>query len=240
MDAVYTQTAESIYNRASAHDKPRYIVAIAGCPGSGKTTLANALSERLNAMPATTRRHAVCVPMDGFHLSRAELDRLPNREEAYIRRGAPWTFDVRRFTAFVQELRKWAEKALTEHPVPPPGDTLYAPSFDHEKKDPLVDGIRISPETSIVILEGNYLLLDEPLWCELASLVDFRVFVEADLLVARERVAKRHVRAGIEPTLEDGFRRVDRNDFLNAQTVCEKRLPADLVVSSTDEPGYRS
>ncbi|KAB8249285.1 P-loop containing nucleoside triphosphate hydrolase protein [Aspergillus flavus] len=160
MDAVYAQVVESIYSRAIIHDKPRFLVAIAGAPGSGKTTLANALTERLNAMPASIRRHTVCVPMDGFHLSRAELDQLPNREEAYVRRGAPWTFDVSGFITFVQRLRKWAEKdtspfhnQTTPPPSPSSSEILYAPSFDHEKKDPVTDGISITPDTSIIILE---------------------------------------------------------------------------------------
>ncbi|KAE8379824.1 hypothetical protein BDV26DRAFT_258637 [Aspergillus bertholletiae] len=112
---------------------------------------------------------------------------------------------------------------------------MYAPSFDHEKKDPVADGVSIPSDTSIVILEGNYLLLDEPQWRNVAALVDYCVFVEADLHIARERVARRHVRAGIEPTLQDGFRRVDQNDFLNALTISQKRLPADLVVDGTPE-----
>ncbi|KNG81212.1 hypothetical protein ANOM_010335 [Aspergillus nomiae NRRL 13137] len=241
MDIVYAQVVESIYSRAVVHDKPRFLVAIAGAPGSGKTTLAKALTEHLNAMPANVRRQTVCVPMDGFHLSRAELDQLPNWEEAYVRRGAPWTFDVAGFIAFVQKLRQWAEKDTSpcyNHTTPPPSPSakiLYAPSFDHEKKDPVTDGISITPDTSILILEGNYLLLDEPQWRDVASMVDYRIFVDADLQVARERVAKRHVQAGIEPTLEDGFRRVDQNDFLNAQTISEKRLPADLVINGTPE-----
>ncbi|KAJ3082417.1 hypothetical protein HDU99_002756, partial [Rhizoclosmatium hyalinum] len=47
----------------------RVVVGIAGIPGSGKTTLATALKNQLGEA-------AVLLPMDGFHLTRAQLDAL--------------------------------------------------------------------------------------------------------------------------------------------------------------------
>ncbi|KAJ5821372.1 uncharacterized protein N7525_010656 [Penicillium rubens] len=205
----------------------RFLVAIAGIPGSGKTTLAKAVVERLNEMDGSVCHHAMCIPMDGFHLPRAALDQFSNQKQAYARRGAPWTFDVAGFTEYIQSLRIWADDNSAK--------ILYAPSFDHKQKDPVSNSIVLAPETSIVIVEGNYLLFDDPSWRDVATLFDYRLFVDADLEVARERVAKRHVQAGIEPNIESGFRRVDENDYLNAQAVYEKRLKADLVICSIDE-----
>lgn len=232
MDTEYRKLAETIRQNASSHPRPRYLVAIAGVPGSGKTTTAEAVVQNLNADP---KIHAALLSMDGFHLSRAALDQLPDSTEAYIRRGAPWTFDVTRFVAFMRVLRDWADK--TPLATPSSGawsatEVLQAPAFDHEAKDPVEDGIAITPDASIIIVEGNYLLLDEPGWRDLAAIVDYRVFVDTDLEEARERTAKRHVRAGIEKTLEDGYRRVDTNDYLNGVSIREKLLVPDLVVKS--------
>ncbi|RHZ72770.1 hypothetical protein CDV55_106817 [Aspergillus turcosus] len=226
MEAEYTRLAETIRQKANAHSKKRFLVAIAGIPGSGKTTTAAAVARRLKTQPSP--KHTTLLSMDGFHLSRATLDLLPNREEAYIRRGAPWTFDAARFVQFIRRLRNWADSSAAE--------TIYAPSFDHKAKDPIENGIAITNDTEIVIIEGNYLLLDEPEWREVAALVDYRVFVESDLQEARERVARRHVLAGIEKTLEDGFRRVDSNDYLNAVTIREKLIAPDMVIHSVTEP----
>lgn len=262
MEAEHARLAGLIRRRASAHRRKRFLVAIAGIPGSGKTTAARAVVRILNNQYRNDRYHdfaslheadglhvphsaagpAVLVPMDGFHLPRAALDRLPNREEAYIRRGAPWTFDVDRFLEFVRQLRAWADED-TDRSSSYSASTLpqqkrkviYAPTFDHEAKDPVEEGTCITDDASIVIIEGNYLLLDEPGWREIARLVDYRVFVDADPEEARDRVARRHVQAGIERNLDDAYRRVDTNDYLNGISIREKLIPPDVVVRSVTE-----
>jgi pantothenate kinase len=232
MEIEYRRLADAIRNQANNHPKTRFFVAIAGIPGSGKTTTAEAVVHHLN-QPRASR--ASLLSMDGFHLSRAALDELPDPKAAHARRGAPWTFDVSRFVAFVHQLRVWADEmplALPYSDTWAATDVIRAPSFDHQSKDPVENGLSISPDTSIIIIEGNYLLLDDPGWRELAELVDYRVFVDADPLEARGRLAQRHLRAGIEKTLEDGYRRVDSNDFLNATSIREKLLIPDIVVQS--------
>lgn len=236
MDIEYERLADTIREQAIKHKGQRYLVAIAGIPGSGKTTTAEAIVQHLNA---DSQCRAALLSMDGFHLPRAALDKMPNSTEAYTRRGAPWTFDVKRFVEFVQRLRVWADEtplAPTSTGTWPTTDVIRAPTFDHEAKDPVENGVAITPDTSIIIIEGNYLLLDEPRWRDLASLVDYRVFVETDLEEARERTARRHVLAGIETTLEDGYRRVDSNDYLNGVSIQKRLLLPDMVVKSVSVP----
>ncbi|KAJ5856649.1 uncharacterized protein N7529_010593 [Penicillium soppii] len=232
METEYRRLAEIIRSQANVHPKTRFLVSIAGIPGSGKTTIAEAVVRLLNE--STTSRTSV-LSMDGFHLSRAALDELPDPKAAHARRGAPWTFDVSRFVSFVRQLRIWADEVPLATPYSDTWsatDIICAPSFDHQSKDPVENGISITPDASIIIIEGNYLLLNDPGWRELAKMVDYRVFVDTDPLEARGRLAERHLRAGIEKTLEDGYRRVDSNDFLNAISIREKLLPPDLVVKS--------
>jgi pantothenate kinase len=75
---------------------------------------------------------AVAVSMDGYHFTRAQLDKMPNPVEAHARRGAEFTFDGEGFLALVRRLRE---------PLEPTAATVYAPSFDHAVKDPKEDDI---------------------------------------------------------------------------------------------------
>ncbi|KAL4890122.1 hypothetical protein BDV59DRAFT_204717 [Aspergillus ambiguus] len=251
MEQQYTKLAETIRRKAATHPKDRYLVAVAGIPGSGKTTTAEAVVNALN-QPSSFSPRASLLSMDGFHLPRSTLDHLPNREEAYIRRGAPWTFDAVGFVKFMQRLRSWADRAsvsdqsslssgslMSSRSLSSAGgtdedSTIYAPTFDHKLKDPVENGIQITDDISIVIVEGNYLLLDEPVWKEIAQIVDYKVFIDADLQIARGRLARRHVAAGIEETLENGYRRVDANDYLNGMTILEKRIEPDVILQSVE------
>lgn len=230
MEAEYTHLADRILSQAQSHSKPRFLVAIAGAPGSGKTTTAKAVQRHLNDRLARSNdlnTSAALLSMDGFHLPRATLDTLTNREEAYVRRGAPWTYDIEGFLQFVRQLRLWVDTNPTHH-----NPVLTAPTFDHHTKDPVANGFSIQPNTSIVLLEGNYLLLDKEYWREVAPLMDLRVFLDVDLGITRNRLAMRHVEAGIEKTLDDGYRRVDRNDYLNGLEIQENLITPDVVLQS--------
>lgn len=226
MESEYARLADTIISKAKSHPKPRFLVAIAGAPGSGKTTTAKAVQQQLNDNETTV----ALLSMDGFHLPRATLDKLPNREEAYQRRGAPWTFDVELFLKFTRHLRAWAD-TVPAHETP----ALYAPTFDHHTKDPVENGTTIDQSASIVILEGNYLLLDKEEWREVADLVDLCIFINVDLGIAQDRLARRHVEAGIEKTLDDGYARVNGNDYLNGLEIRGNLIQPDIVLESVSE-----
>jgi pantothenate kinase len=226
MDAAYADIVSLIQKALHLSSHRRILVAVAGPPGSGKTTIATHIVGLLNENSSTS---AVAVSVDGFHYPRKYLDSLPNREEAYVRRGAPWTFDVVAIVKLVKELQDSAFLSLETRAV------IKTPSFDHALKDPIEDDIDIDAETNIVILEGNYLLLDEEKWREISEQVDVRVFVDVDVDCARARVARRHVAAGIEDTYEKALARFDSNDGLNGDLIRRKLVPFDVRIESVDE-----
>ena len=242
MEPICADIASQIRVASSSIPNQRLLVAIAGPPGSGKSTIAARVVQILNSSKGTPTDStslilpadhnetvlAVAISMDGFHLTRRQLDSLADPTKAYARRGAPWTFDVNGVLTFVRSLRKSASIPMQGRPV------VLAPSFDHAVKDPVENDISILPEASIVIIEGNYLLLDENDWRDISKLVDFRIFVDVDADSARKRVASRHVQAGIERTLENGMRRFDANDGLNGDLIRRKLVDCDLVVRSVD------
>ena len=92
---------------------------------------------------------------------------MPDPENAFVRRGAAFTFDAQAFIKLVRRLRT---EPVTKRDDPEL--SFKAPSFDHAVKDPVVDDIYLSSAEDLILLEGNYLLLNEPPWCEIADLVD--------------------------------------------------------------------
>lgn len=198
----------------SPHSPPRLLVAVAGPPGSGKTTIANKVAEIINALsPRSNNPKAIVISADGFHLPLATLRKLPNASEALARRGAPWTFDGHAAVSLIRKLKSDA-----------PRRPILAPTFDHAIKDPVSDGLLIEVDADICILEGNYLLCDEPPWDEIANLVDEKWFVYVEPELACKRVAFRHLAAGIETTMEKALHRARTNDLVNGEFIMSKSL----------------
>uniref|UniRef100_A0A0G4FBH0 Phosphoribulokinase/uridine kinase domain-containing protein n=1 Tax=Chromera velia CCMP2878 TaxID=1169474 RepID=A0A0G4FBH0_9ALVE len=209
----------------------RVIVGIAGIPGSGKSTLAGSVCEKVNAWfketkakedmtgnEGSSREVSVVVPMDGFHYSRAQLDRMENPEEAHRRRGSEWTFDAEGFGALLEQLRSSGESKEDT------GTVVQAPTFDHALKDPSPGGVTVRPEHLLVFCEGNYLLLEKEPWVgSVRRFIDVPVFVDTPVEEAERRVVLRHVTSGICDSPESAKERWDMNDLPNALQIMELR-----------------
>lgn len=171
--------------------------------------------------------------MDGFHLTRAQLSAMPDPERAHARRGAEFTFDGAAFLALVDKLRAPVDAASSV--------AVLAPSFDHAVKDPVADSIVIGPRQRIVIFEGNYVCLDKEPWRTASDSqhVDERWFVDVDFAVARKRLIKRHVAAGIAPDAEAAAARADENDLVNgAEIVAELVAAIDETIVSREDASW--
>jgi pantothenate kinase len=101
---------------------------------------------------------------DGFHYTQEILSTFEDAGNAFRRRGAPFTFDVEAFIKLVHILRTTPVTAFLE-----PEIIINAPSFDHAAKDPVKNAISISSHSRIVIVEGNYTLLNQSPWSDIAE-----------------------------------------------------------------------
>ncbi|KAM0849932.1 hypothetical protein ACQ4PT_053395 [Festuca glaucescens] len=233
MEEVYDALAEHLLSVLKNVDHldsnlNRYIVGLAGPPGAGKSTVASEVVRRVNARWSQKRSKdsslnsnediATMLPMDGFHLYRSQLDAMEDPKEAHARRGAPWTFNPCLFLKCLQALKKEG--------------SVYAPSFDHGVGDPVENDIVVKPEHKIVIVEGNYLLLEENIWREIRDLFDEKWFIDIDIDVSMQRVLQRHIGTGKEPDVAAW--RISYNDRPNAELIMESRKAADLVIRSVD------
>ncbi|GGZ34719.1 nucleoside/nucleotide kinase family protein [Streptomyces inusitatus] len=185
----------------------RRILGIAGAPGAGKSTLAERLCRALDG-------RAALVPMDGFHLAGATLERLGRAD----RKGAPDTFDADGYTALLARLRARA-----------PGVTVYAPAFDRALEEPVAGSVAVPPEIPLVITEGNYLLHDDGPWSAVRPLLDEVWYLELDPEVRVRRLVDRQVRFGRDRAHAERW--TARSDEPNARLVALGRDRADLVVT---------
>ncbi|GLB36756.1 putative P-loop containing nucleoside triphosphate hydrolase protein [Lyophyllum shimeji] len=211
----------------------RLLVGIAGIPASGKSTFALLLTAYTNELLASaahasaSNAKARLVGLDGWHLSRAQLDEFPDPQLAHDRRGIHWTFDSQGYVAFVRSLR---EPLSLETPV------ITAPSFDHALKDPTYDDVAIHPNDRIVIIEGLYTFLAIPPWNEAGLLLDERWYFEVDIEEAQRRLVQRHVATGVTKDLEEAVWRAEENDMPNGRFVVANMLEPTRTIRSITDP----
>jgi pantothenate kinase len=163
--------------------------------------------------------------MDGYHLTRAQLDQFPDPLHAHAKRGAHWTFDPLALG------RKLCEISRSK------ADTVTVHAFDHAAKDPHFDAIAVPAAARVVIVEGLYLLLTLSPWCEaVAPWFSLRVLLECPAAVCRARGARRNYAAGICASLAASEARWDDSDNRNGALLLEHldRTALDAVLTQED------
>jgi pantothenate kinase len=192
--------------RALTGDGGRAILGITGAPAAGKTTLAEELTAALGDGVAH-------VPMDGFHLADAELDRLGNR----ARKGAPDTFDPLGYAAMLRRLREDTD------------DVVYAPGFERTIEQPIAGAIAVPRSARLIITEGNYLLFRTGGWERVGPLLTETWYADLDHGTRLDRLVDRHVRFGKDRAAAVAW--ATGTDERNAALIAATRERADLIVA---------
>ena len=155
----------------------RLVVAVAGEPGSGKSTVAAAVVAALTASGTS----AVGVPMDGFHLAGSTLARLGRLD----RKGAVDAFDADGYLALLRRLREHGPA------------TVWAPDYVRGVEESIGGAIEVGPEVEVVVTEGNYLLVDDEPWRAVREVVDETWAVHVPHGLRLDRLAARHAAFGM-------------------------------------------
>ena len=188
-------------------DSARIMVGLVGAPGSGKSTLAEELSRRLSLQKCPN----IVIPMDGFHLDNAILE----RRELLSRKGAPETFDVDGFIRTIRALRSC--------------EPVVAPRFDRDRDIAIAGAINVPPDTPVVIVEGNYLMFDEALWRSLEVMWSISARLDVPMPELRARLIQRWLNQNLSRAA--ATRRAESNDIPNAKRVIERALPCTFNLS---------
>ncbi len=190
--------------RAGAEEagQKRFLVALAGPPGAGKSTLAAALVQALGA-------GARAVPMDGFHYDDGILIARGQRD----RKGAPETFDVHGFLHLLTRLRHEDEVAI--------------PLFDRDLEISRAGADVVTAADRILVVEGNWLLLDEEPWRQ--ARYDLTVWIDVPEAELDRRLVARWAHHG--KTAEAARAWIDGNDLPNIRRAVAGSRKADAVLS---------
>ncbi|MEQ9722690.1 nucleoside/nucleotide kinase family protein [Yersinia alsatica] len=192
----------------------RMVVFLCAPPGTGKSTLATFwqwLSQQ-----DTTLTSVQCLPMDGFHYYNHYLDAHLLR----TKKGAPETFDLPKLHQAIQRLQQT-------------GATW--PTYDRQLHDPVEDAIVV--EAPIIVLEGNWLLLQQPGWQRLKALADYTIFISAAPELLRDRLIERKIRGGLSPRQAEDFYLA--TDGPNVLKVLQLSQQADCQLVMESDMSYR-
>ncbi|MDZ4395715.1 nucleoside triphosphate hydrolase [Cypionkella sp.] len=189
--------------RAKAQEQGRFLTALAGPPGAGKSTLAAELVAALG-------QGAKAVPMDGFHYDDAVLI----ARGARARKGAPDTFDAQGFFHLLKRLRVEEEVAI--------------PLFDRDLEISRAGADIVTAADRLLVVEGNYLLLNEAPWPEAAPLFDLTVWIDVPEAELDRRLQARWAHYGKTPAEARAW--IDSNDLPNVRRVTQNSRAADMTI----------
>jgi pantothenate kinase len=189
----------------------RMILGLAGPPGAGKSTLAATILAAARA--AVAHEWAACLPMDGYHLSNAQLERLGLAD----RKGAPATFDVDGYAAMLARVAADG------------GRDIYVPDYDRTvHHEPIAARLVIPAAARLVVTEGNYLAMRAARWRQVRPYIDHLWYVETPDRTRRERLIERQLAGGRDERAARDW--VERSDGPNGELVKLSRDNADRVI----------
>ena len=231
VDAVYSEQAVSgiflplIRKLADLQREKsrRILVMLSAPPGAGKSTLLSFLDRLFTDTIHDLRMQT--IGMDGFHRRQEYLlSHFIERDHRQISmvqiKGAPITFDLPRLTEAIERVRA--------------GEVCGWPVYDRLLHNPIEDALHIDGD--IVLLEGNYLLLDEDGWRDLRRCADYTISITADPDLLRTRLIERRIGTGVAE--DKAIRFVDFSDMPNVHLCLKKTMPADLQLKLDAEGEY--
>ena len=201
---------ELLKTLSDSPDQSRYFLGITGCPAAGKSVLAKKLTDEINLRIRDDL--AAVVPMDGFHLPNCILKKCGLAKI----KGAPETFDADSFVELINRLHEFPDR------------NIMCPAYDRKTHNPVENSITIKPCNRLIIVEGNYLLLNTHPWNTIRTKMDEVWYIDTPLETIKERLLYRHMSGGVDK--DEAERKVASVDLPNAELIKKTLSFADKIV----------
>lgn len=190
----------------------RLLVLLAAPPGAGKTTLSLFLEYLSQQDQSLTPVQA--IGMDGFHRYQDYLETheiMRNGKSICMKdvKGCPETFDVKKLIQKIKEVKI---------------NNTYFPLYNRVLHNPEEDMIYVNQD--IVLIEGNYLLLNEESWKDIHLLFDDTLFISADICELEKRLVQRKMMGGTPYHQAKQF--YENSDGVNVERVLNHSLSAHI------------
>lgn len=183
IDKCFRKVSDLILDDFQKSNKQRYVVAVAGPPGCGKSSIAHLLSSLLKK---NSKIETIVLPLDGFHYTNDYLKSTRYRDSSnhtlYDVKGAPESYDTGSYKDKLGKLVK--------------GNEFYWPIYSRKTHNPVEKGIKILKQNAVYIIEGNYLLLDETPWRDFTHNYNIRIYINSKEKFLRKRIIKRKIAGG--------------------------------------------
>jgi pantothenate kinase len=216
-----------LYDLWIAQFPKRYLIAVAGPAGAGKSLFAEQMHFLIDKGILHRDAHVVSLPVDGFAYPNAVLQmhqrKLPDGSEIPLSslQGHPDTIDVPRLRRFLQ--------ALIARP-----EYLPWPGYSRFVHDIVAEKYKVHQSVNVVVIDGNYLLLDRGPFQGIPGLFDLRVYVDAPAPKIIANLMDRHIRGG--QTIDDAKEWLKRIDLPIARIVESTKSAADVIIErDTDD-----
>jgi pantothenate kinase len=200
-----------------------YVIGVAGPPGSGKSSFSCVFRQLLTERGL----NAILLPLDGFHLKNEQLKKtfitVNGRNQSLLDlKGAKETYDVEKLLQYMEKLYS--------------GKSFYWPVYLRTIHEPVEEGIFVTPEGSIYIVEGNYLFLDLPLWKDLIHFFHTRLFLLPKRKYLKRRIMRRKCRGGY--TRIEALHHFRRSDLRNINEVLSQSTGYDFLIRQKSKHSY--